>query len=62
MDLGDIYKVVELLDLSPCAAKAVRQMSSGYVASVAQTPALAPETNATVVGEIVVEDDKKCAV
>jgi len=35
---------------APLEAKTVRQMSKGYVAIVAHTPPIAPETNATAVG------------
>lgn len=36
--------------VNPLAAKAVRQMSNGYVANVAAVPASAPEQNATADG------------
>ena len=47
-----------------CDAKAVRQISNGYVAKVAAVPAAAPEQNATAVGlDPIVEkmSDAKCA-
>jgi hypothetical protein len=61
MDFGDVHDDDDddVFDLSPCAANAVRHISSGYVASVAQTPAVAPDTKATVVGAMVVVDEKK---
>jgi hypothetical protein len=59
MDLGGVQEEEPPPDLwIPCAAKVVRQMSSGYVASVAQTPAEAPETNATELDDIVVVDEE----
>jgi hypothetical protein len=41
----------------PCAAKVVRQISNGYVANVATTPAVAPDTNATAFDDIVVYEE-----
>ena len=49
MDVAVVAVTVVLVE-RPRIAKAVRQMSKGYVASVAAVPAAAPEQNATAVG------------
>ena len=49
--MGPLPDAATLLDKSaPRAAKAVLQISKGYVTIVAHVPAAAPEQNATAVG------------